>query len=90
VRHQAECDFYNALRAAHNAGIRQFDPCEAHNSEGELVSGDPFDVTTAALGIPYKRAIRWLEKWDARGWWGYASNPQYSWFTDNAPLTLEP
>lgn len=40
------------------------------------------------LGIPPKRALRILEKWNGAGWWEFGVLLGEGWFTKSAPEEL--
>lgn len=67
----AEQQFLRAVLAAH-AG-----PYHDHQR-----SKPPFAAEIAqGMGQNEKQALRWVEKWDARGWWDYGVSLRSGWFT---------
>lgn len=49
----------------------------------------PVDEIAIGLGIPVKRALALLDKWDDKGWWDFGVSLRYGWMTKTAPQSLK-
>ena len=74
ARRPEELAFYTALRK--RADAYGAPGCEA------------IEECAAELAVPLKRATRWLEKWELKGWWECGVSLRTGWFTKKAPIAI--